>query len=73
LEVAGGRVVAECRDSHTARDFLSFLKKLDQEFPTGMLHVILDNSSAHKTAEVLAWLRAHPASSFTSRPRAPLG
>ena len=69
LEIASGRVVAECRESHTARDFLSFLKKLEREFPAGVLHVILDNSSTHKTPEIQAWLRQHPRVQFHFTPK----
>lgn len=60
LEVATGRVVGECRDTHTGQDFLSFLKRLDRTFRRGELHVILDNSSSHKTPEVYDWLGTHP-------------
>ena len=60
LEVASGRVVGECRDRHTGADFLAFLKKLDRSFPKGELHVVLDNSSAHKTPDVQTWLAKHP-------------
>jgi len=60
LEVATGRVVGDCRDSHTGQDFLSFLKRLDRTFPKGELHVILDNSSTHKTPDVHDWLAHHP-------------
>ncbi len=60
LEVKTGRVVGDCRDSHTGQDFLSFLKRLDRSFRKGELHVILDNSSTHKTPEVYDWLATHP-------------
>ena len=69
LEVASGRVVGECRESHTARDFLAFLKKLEREFPVGVLHVILDNSSTHKTPEIQAWLKQHPRVQFHFTPK----
>lgn len=60
LEVATGKVVGKCKDSHTGKDFLSFLKSLERTFRRGELHVILDNSSTHKTPEVYEWLAAHP-------------
>jgi transposase len=60
LEVATGRVVGSCRDSHTAQDFLTFLKRLERTFRRGELHVILDNSSTHKTPEVYEWLAQNP-------------
>jgi len=58
LELARGRVVGECRPQHTAADFLAFLKKIARGY-AGDLHVILDNSSTHKTPEVQAWLARH--------------
>jgi transposase len=60
LEVATGRVVGDCRDSHTGQDFLRFLRRLHRTFRKGELHVILDNSSTHKTPDVYEWLAAHP-------------
>lgn len=60
LEIATGRVVGDCKDSHTGQDFLSFLKRIERTFRKGELHVVLDNSSTHKTPEVHDWLVAHP-------------
>jgi hypothetical protein len=60
LEIATGRVLGDCKDSHTGEDFLSFLKRLERTFRKGELHVVLDNSSTHKTPEVHEWLAAHP-------------
>lgn len=68
LELKTGKVVGDCRDSHTARDFLSFLKQIDREFPRRQLHVVLDNSSTHKTPEVWAWLSKHPRIQFHFTP-----
>ena len=60
LEVSTGLVTHELRDSHTGRDFLSFMKKVVRRYADRELHVILDNSSTHGTPDVVAWLRAHP-------------
>jgi transposase len=60
LEIATGKVVGRCKDSHTGQDFLSFLKTVERAFRRGELHVILDNSSTHKTPEVQTWLAEHP-------------
>jgi transposase len=60
LEITSGRVVGFCRPTHTGRDLLSFLRKLDREFPDGELHVILDSFSTHKTPDVRGWLGTHP-------------
>jgi transposase len=69
LELRTGKVVGDCRESHTARDFLSFLKQLDREFPRKTLHVVLDNSSTHKTPEVWEWLAKHPRIRFHFTPK----
>src|SRR5262245_22600828 len=68
LEVATGQVTHEVRDSHTAADFLSFMKKVVRRYPKRELHVILDNSSTHSTPEVAAWLAAHPLVHFHYTP-----
>jgi len=60
LEVASGKVVGECSARHTAADFLRFLKLLQRRYRGRELHVILDNSSTHSTAEIRKWLEAHP-------------
>jgi transposase len=59
LEVATGRVTTEARDRHTGADFLAFLRRLGRAYPTGELHVILDNVSTHKTPDVQRWLDRH--------------
>src|SRR4029453_11794274 len=46
--------------THTAADFLAFMRKVVRAYPGAHLHVILDNSSAHGTPEVRAWLAQHP-------------
>jgi transposase len=68
LEVASGTVVGECRTRHTGADFLRFLNILSRRYRTRSLHVILDNSSTHKTPEVNAWLAAHPRVRFHFTP-----
>jgi transposase len=60
LEVATGRVLGECRPTHTGADFLAFLKRVAKEYPRKDLEVILDNSSTHSTPAVLQWLGTHP-------------
>jgi len=60
LEVATGRVTHRLSKTHTARDFLAFMKQVVRAYPDQELHVILDNSSSHRTPAVQAWLAAHP-------------
>lgn len=68
LEVASGAVVGTCTARHTGADFLRFLKVLSRRYRTRDLHVILDNSSTHKTPDVRAWMAAHPRVHFHFTP-----
>jgi transposase len=68
LEVATGRVTHQFRPTHTAADFLRFMKKVVRAYPHRDLHVVLDNSSTHNTDEVRAWLAAHPRVHFHYTP-----
>ncbi len=67
LDLERGEVIGECSARHTASDFLRFLKKVMRHY-RGELHVILDNSSTHKTPEVQAWLERHPRVHFHFTP-----
>ena len=57
MNVASGKVIGDCKDSHKAADYISFLKMVDRKSPKGKtLHIIADNYSAHKTPEVREYL-----------------
>jgi transposase len=57
LNVATGQVLTQCRKRHTHEDFLAFLKVIDREVPKDLdVHLVLDNLSVHKHAEVNKWL-----------------
>lgn len=56
LEVATGQVLGECYPRHRHEEFLAFMRALVKAYPTGELHVVLDNSSTHTTPEVTRWL-----------------
>jgi transposase len=68
LEVGTGRVTTDTRDRHTGDDFLAFMRRVAREYPTGELHVVLDNVSTHSTPEVRAWLARHPRITFHFTP-----
>jgi transposase len=68
LEIATGNVTHRVTESHTATDFLAFMKLVVQRYPRKQLHVVLDNSSSHSTPEVTAWLAAHPRVHFHYTP-----
>jgi transposase len=68
LEVATGQVTHRVTATHTAADFLSFMRQVVRAYPRRELHVILDNSSSHSTPEVRAWLARHPRVHFHYTP-----
>jgi len=61
LRVLDGVVIGECHARHRAKEFIAFLKRLDRETPADLaLHLIVDNSSTHKSPPVRRWLARHP-------------
>ena len=68
LNVATGEVTHACSESHTAADFLGFMKLVARQNPRRELHVVLDNSSTHCTPEVMAWLEKNPRIHFHYTP-----
>jgi len=60
LDVKTGHVIGECVPRHRAKEFISFLKKIDTAVDRALdLHLILDNYSTHKTKQVRNWLKRH--------------
>jgi transposase len=60
LNIATGTVITDLRKTHTAKDFIAFLNKVNAEVPDDLdVHVILDNLSTHKTPAVHDWLLRH--------------
>ena len=60
LDIATGTVIGECLPRHRAKEFLSFLRKIDRMTPANLaLHLILDNYATHKTPAVKRWLTRH--------------
>ena len=54
-------MIGACMPRHRHREFLRFLKLVDQQTPTGLdLHLIVDNYATHKTPAVKRWIKAHP-------------
>jgi transposase len=61
LNLASGQVIAELTPRHRAAEFIKFLRLIDREVPPDLqVHVVIDNSSTHKTPAVKRWLLAHP-------------
>ena len=61
LDITTGQVIGSLHARHRAIEFKKFLQTLDREVPAELdVHVILDNSSTHKTPAIKQWLLAHP-------------
>src|ERR671910_424893 len=53
LDVASGQVIAEMTDRHRAEEFQRFLNLINRHVPDDLdIHVIVDNSSTHKTPAI---------------------
>ena len=60
LNMLDGTVIGECMPRHRHREFLRFLKTIDQRtLPNLDLHLIVDNYATHKTPAVKRWLKRH--------------
>ena len=61
LDITTGKVIGRLHSRHRAIEFKKFLQTLDREVPDGLqVHLVLDNSSTHKTPAIQQWLLAHP-------------
>jgi len=69
FDVASGEVIARVTARHRAKEFLAFLRQVDSEIPPEVdLHVILDNSSTHKTEAIQRFLKKTPRFHFHFTP-----
>lgn len=61
FNVLTGEVMGKVTSRHRAKEFLDFMRQVERSTPKDLdLHVILDNSSTHKTPDVNKWLAKHP-------------
>ena len=61
LDLASGQVIAEMTPRHRAEEFRRFLNLIERSVPAHLeVHVVLDNSSTHKTPAIQRWLLRHP-------------
>ena len=61
FNILTGEVIGRVTERHRAKEFLEFMRQVDRSTPKDLdLHVILDNSSTHKTEDVKKWLAKHP-------------
>jgi transposase len=61
LDLSSGQVIGALHSRHRAIEFKKFLQTIDREVPDHLdVHLVLDNSSTHKTPAIQRWLAAHP-------------
>lgn len=61
IDLAEGKIIAECLPRHRHQEWLRFLKKIAAETPAELdLHLIVDNYATHEHPDVLKWLKKHP-------------
>jgi transposase len=61
LDVASGKVIGELHRRHRSKEFLTFLRTIDNNVPAELdVHLIMDNYGTHKTPTVKGWLARHP-------------
>ena len=68
FDIMTGKVIGNTTGRHRASEFISFLNLVDRRMKArrnhDRIHIILDNSSTHKTAKVVEWMEKHPQYSF---------
>jgi transposase len=61
LDLTTGKVIGSLHNRHRAIEFHKFLQRIDREVPEHLdVHLVLDNSSTHKTPKIRRWLAQHP-------------
>jgi transposase len=61
LDVASGRVISDMTQRQRGEEFRRFLNLIDASVPAHLdVHLVLDNSSTHKTPTIQDWLARHP-------------
>src|SRR5215217_7567776 len=60
LDLTSDKVIGALHSRHRAIEFKQFLQTIDREVPADLaVHIVLDNSSTHKTPAIQKWLPAH--------------
>jgi transposase len=60
IELAQGKIIAQCLPRHRHQEWVAFLKQIDAETPPELdLHLIVDNYATHKHPKVKSWLQRH--------------
>ena len=57
FNILNGKVIGSCLPRHRGKEFVRFLNQVEKEVPTDLdVHIVLDNYSTHKSADVKRWL-----------------
>jgi transposase len=65
MNILNGKVIGACLPRHRSREFLKFLRRLEAQVPADLqIHLIVDNASTHKSAEVQRWLASKKRTRF---------
>lgn len=58
FNILNGKVMGSCLPRHRGKEFVKFLNQLEKKVsPDLEMHLILDNSSTHKSAMIQRWLK----------------
>lgn len=69
LDVATGEVIGRCHARHRSREFVKFLRTIDESVPAELdIHIIIDNYATHKTPTVRRFLAKRPRFHFHFTP-----
>lgn len=60
LNVGTGNVLVSYHRRHRHQEVLVFLRRVDRAYPTGELHLVLDNASTYTTPQVDRWIHRRP-------------
>src|SRR5271170_6004931 len=61
LNIATGKVIGELHRRHRSREFLQFLRTIEEAVPKKLeVHLVMDNYGTHKTPTVKRWLASNP-------------
>jgi transposase len=61
LNTATGKVIGKCFLRHRGKEFLKFLREIENNVPADLdIHLVMDNYATHKTPAIHRWLARHP-------------
>jgi len=60
LNLTNPEVIGRCAKRHRHQEFLAFMRKIDLEYPSKEIHLILDNYGTHKHPKVEKWFKRRP-------------